>query len=591
MSVYQSHLELPQYGYDMVVATTEEAINATIKQYLLNYDGQEFIACYIQPDPRKQEFVPIAYDEVVKIAGMDPFSIPDSDFQNEKEKQAAQNLFDAMFAFGFKADMGLPEGFPLEDIPGIILFDEAGSQVTYNLFFKNMTMLNIEVLRGNFFLWENVSQKYTTNSSDPWVFQFRVKLDLNADNTGSVFGTLPEAVQKKVKNLNPDSAFSVQQLYLDLNTAQLTSDPVIKGVDKTSWAYHYLSVIFIQNYYETLKSGSVSPANPNGNFLLGYAIQPVSPNGASPSIIPTDLNIMISPYYDEQNKVSKEYNKYTLNYLVMSKGNRMPPSTAFIWNWVEDLKYNGVMAIKKNIFSGFLEQLLSPSLQGICLIPVVSMDVKFTKINWACYFKQDPDTVRFSLIDDNTSRVLSLDYYKEASDSDTFVPNWGNISTKVNIASDIYLESNIIRSVTTATVYIHINIEGGVTEGNVVKYKTETCYEIGVDAYGSLNAKMAPGSPAFTDLSDKINPNGWSKFVTLGEINGVIDQIQTYWSVLKEFMIGHDRAIETMLNNSGVWVFPGGKTFVFKDVVFSNFQDLTAQITYIDPEDSALFKI
>lgn len=591
MSIYQSHLDQPQYGYDMVVATTEEAINATIKQYLLNYEGKEFIACYIQPDPRKAEFQQIDYDKVVKIAGMDPFSIPDTEFQNKEQEEAAQRLFDAMFAFAFKADMGLPEGYPIENIPDIVLFNKIGAEVGYNLFFKNMTLLNIAVLRGGFFDWQNVSQGYSNKSVDPWVFQFRVNLDLSADGTGSVFSTLPTEVQNKVKNLNPDSAFSVQQLFLDLNTAQLTSEPVISGVEDSSWAYHYLTVIFIQNYYRTLQAGSVSASNPNGNFLLGYTIQPVVPNENTPSIIPTDLNIMISPNYGPDNKPSKDFGKYTLNYLVMSKGNRMPPSLAFDWNWVEDTRYNGVMSIKKNIFTEFLYNMLSPALQPICIVPVCYVHCNLKGVEWSCYFEPNKEQIKYERIDDKTSRVLSLRYSQYQKDSDTFVPFWGEINATVTIDSDIYLEGNKIRSVTSATVHIYILIEGGVTAGDVVKYTTETSYEIGVDAYGSLNAKMTPESPKFVDTSEKLNPKFWSRFVTLGQINNLINQIENSWEPLKKFLIGHDRAIETMLNNSGVWVFPGGKTFVFKDVSFSNFQDLTAQITYIEPENSALFKI
>ncbi len=64
---------------------------------------------------------------------------------------------------------------------------------------------------------------------------------------------------------------------------------------------------------------------------------------------------------------------------------------------------------------------------------------------------------------------------------------------------------------------------------------------------------------------------------------GVIDGLRKDMEPMKEFLKGFDRQIEQMLNGSGVWVFPGGKTFVIKDVHFSNFQDLTAHLTYVEP--------
>jgi hypothetical protein len=38
-----------------------------------------------------------------------------------------------------------------------------------------------------------------------------------------------------------------------------------------------------------------------------------------------------------------------------------------------------------------------------------------------------------------------------------------------------------------------------------------------------------------------------------------------------------------MLNSSSSWVFPGGKTFAFKNVQFSDNKDLVCEITYVDP--------
>ncbi len=366
MSTYESHLNESRYGYDMVVAVTQRAVDATIKQFLQNFEGKEFIACYqLNPDFDKDPYLPMDLDKVVAIAEMDPFSIPDTKDQDPAQRAAADRLYDAFFAFAFKAKMGIPEGFPISKIPSTIIFNKAGAEVTYNLYFRNMTILNIEERRG--YQWQNLSQSYDDDSSVPWVFQFRVSLDFSTNN--SVFANLPKSVQDKVKNLNPDSSFSVQQLYLDLNTAQLTSDPVIIGLKPGSPVEFTLNKVFIRNYYDELKKGSVSPTNPNGNFLLGYGILPTKPSTSNPSIIPTDLAISVSPFYDDNTTlhVSDQFENYTLNYLVMTKGATMPPPYPFAWNWdasqVRD--YHGVMSIRKEVFTQFLSNLLSPLAEKI----------------------------------------------------------------------------------------------------------------------------------------------------------------------------------------------------------------------------------
>jgi hypothetical protein len=587
MTGKQSNLSLPQYGYDLVVSTTQESINATMKQFLDKFEGKEFISCYVSQEQSDGTYtdVPGDYNQLSQIAGMDLFSIPTTN-QTPDQKAAADKAYDNNFSFAFKATMGLPD-FPLESIPNVIILDKGSVLVTYNLFFKDFKILNAEPQRRGY-SWTNLSQ---TDASVPWVFQFNVNLDLNSSD--SAFSHLPESVQRKVKNLNPDSAFSVQQLYLDLNTAGLESAPTVVGLGPTSTAYIYLTRVFINSYFKQLKEEqSKDPANPDGNILLGYSIKPTQPSTKSSSIIPTDLTFMVSPFRDENGVPTKNYDLYTLNYLVMSDNHHMPASVEFGWNWVEkseESDYAGTMTIKKGIFASFLNQQLSPSLQSVCLIPNCSINVNLVKIDWTWGYTQETTRQTYQVVNDGTSKVLTFSYSKSASDSENYGWNWGNITLTNSLQSDIYLENNLLKTVTTATAYVHINVEGGVTEGNFVKYQTETSYQIGVEQSGNLVVTLATGSPKFSDISDNIDPSGWSEFVTLGEIDDVVNNVKNFWTGLKDFLDNHDQAILAMLRGSGVWVFPGGKTFLFKDINFSDYQDLVAHVIYVDPEESSLF--
>jgi hypothetical protein len=57
----------------------------------------------------------------------------------------------------------------------------------------------------------------------------------------------------------------------------------------------------------------------------------------------------------------------------------------------------------------------------------------------------------------------------------------------------------------------------------------------------------------------------------------------TLQNVLTGFMDGFDDSINGVINSSQSFVFPGGNTFAFKDVVFSDGQDLISHITYVQP--------
>ncbi len=581
MSAIQSNLSDPRYGYDMDVAVTQDSINATLKLFLDKFESHEFIRCYVyekNPETGKGQYVCKNFDEIVAEVGMNPFDIPDG-----SDNEFVQKLYEMKFGFAFRATMGLPTEFPLSDLPDIVELNKGNSMVTYNLVCREFQILNLANNFGDI-TWTNISQ---AQQPQPWVFTFLVDLDLRSSD--SAFAYLPEDVKQAVKNLCPDSMFSVQQLYLDLNTAGLESSPRISGIDPTSETYIYLTKIFINGYFKKIQEDNQSGENPDGNFLLGYTIKPSAP-GSDPSIIPTDLNFLTSPYYDQSGQETQNYPLYTLNYLVMTENHKMPVAVPFSWNWVdEDMvsSYNGVMAVRKEIFRSYLNKLLSPTLDSVCLIPSTKIECTNDPVKCFKYklgAKEDKTSKSFTLVNDGSDKVLQFSFSKKDSDKKDFCWfNWSNIEMKYSLSSDIYFTGNIIRMVSVASMYIHLNIDAGVVEGDIVKYKVETDYELGVDSYGNLTVFMPEGSPKFTDQSEKIDPNWWAKFISLGTIDSFIDDVKGYLEVMKSFLTGHQNQILHMLTGSKAWVFPGGKTFVFKNVEFSDFQDLTANVTYAEP--------
>src|SRR3954471_21987250 len=103
MSVSQSNLSDPHYGFDLVVAVTQASINATLKQLMAGLAAPEVIVCYVFDD--NNNLVPIPYQTLVANAkGSDPFRVPDG--ADPSTDPDLINLAAANFAGAVKARLG-----------------------------------------------------------------------------------------------------------------------------------------------------------------------------------------------------------------------------------------------------------------------------------------------------------------------------------------------------------------------------------------------------------------------------------------------------------------------------------------------------
>ena len=101
----QSDLSSPKYGYDFVVATTQESINATMKEYLSGVAEPEVIMCYVMDTTGNPQV--IDYKALVRLANnTDPFSVPNR--ANPATDEGVQNLAGAYFMYGIKAKIAMP---------------------------------------------------------------------------------------------------------------------------------------------------------------------------------------------------------------------------------------------------------------------------------------------------------------------------------------------------------------------------------------------------------------------------------------------------------------------------------------------------
>jgi len=578
MSASQSDLSGKQYGYDMVVGVTQASVNATMEEWLSKVQYEPVIMGYkFNPeaaDPKKPYYPISDWQGFVSELGFDPFTLPNNTPATDPKMA---KLMQEYFAFAFKAEIGLPD-FPLSEIPPVISLNKEGSYVTYNMVNKVFQVIGIESPPYGERYWLNASQ---SEDQEVWDFQFTVDMDLREDNITNHFHNLPPNTQNIIKNLGEDM-FSVQQLYLDLNTAALSNSYTIKGIDPTSTIYQMLCNVYFEEYFKTLVA--------DGGIMLGYSVKASKPFSDDVSLIPTDLNFEVSAY-KENNQQTSDFDAYTLNYLIMSEGHAMKVPVPFTWNWVEKdniSKKAGVMAVNRNTFTAFLADKLTSSLGYLAQKPDCHFHVNCIKASIKTSFSRDPASQHFQTQGGGTT-LLTYSYSSSDKSSDTQYcgvwENWGNWKINYTSSCSVSVSGTVITVNANVNAHCHLNVDGGVTSGNWASYATTTTYTVGVTPDGSL--VVTQNEPTVQDNSQKPDPNFWSKFISAGTIDGCVNDIKNFLQpLLQNYATGFSNDIAYMLNGSNGWTFPGGKTYAFTGVQFSDYQDLVADLLYVTPQVS-----
>ncbi len=580
MSATGSNLSSPKYGYDLVCATTQRAINATMKRFLSAFNGTQFSACYVY-DPQSKKTVEASLATITSQIGGDPFTIPHGATQANDMVSKLYNT--CKFQFAFRAKMGISASTPVSAIPNIVILNMGNSMVSYQLFCAEFQVINLQT--GYDISFSNLSQP----AVKPWTFLFTVSLDFRAGEP-NFFNSLPQSIQNQVKNINPNSMFSVQQLYLDLNTAGLQTAASIEGLERPSEAYIYLTKAFINQYWYAVNAGGKG-------CILGYVIRPTTPNLRTPSIIPTDLGIEISPHLDANGKPSGNFDLYTINYLVMSRGARMPPPVPFSWNWVEadeQADFHGVMSIRRDIFVDFLAELVNPGLAPLNYVTTCELTHDHNTYHILYYAQLTTIPIAFSKVAapvadaDGYTRALTLSVSRPQHDDSMQESHSTSIHGDFNysISGDVAFKGPDIRIRLNVVLYVQFNIHElgvrwGKTDQNVVDYWINAHYQLTTTPDGRLIVV-----PRY-DNKDNAPPFSWEGGGIV-DTSGIRDYVRHFASEvlkprLETAMQSYEKRIADMLNHSHAWVFPGSSTFSFKKAAFSDQLDLMAYITYADP--------
>ncbi|MEM7216012.1 MAG: hypothetical protein AAF423_10755 [Pseudomonadota bacterium] len=559
-----SDLSNAKYKYDLVVGTTADAINASMKMWLYKNAPAAKEIWYQQ----KETGGPIT--PMKPIAGVDPFKY-------KTDAKIPDSLSKSDFAFAIKAGFGLPRGVSPLDVPDVINLTSQRQQVDYNMFFNTFTIVTLEWGRRGY-AWKN----FTQPNGKPYIFKYKVDMNMNAADPTSKFSDLPPETQRMLQNYNTSSMYSVQQLFLDLNNAGLQSVPTISGVPSNSPVIRTLEDDFINTYWKDL--------NKSKQFVLGYAVH-ANNRTTSASIQPTSLNYQVVPYYDSNGNPTDDTGMYTLNYLSMTENRPLTVGAAFPWNWVDKnhvADYHGAMAVRRDVFGHFLSEKISPYLRYVCIEPYSNIDV------YAAGFKSK---VRYSLSEASGqqfkstasgAKILEFSYSKESKSHDKS----GLISGHFNITSTASGSITISGNKITMEVKSDVNMDldngdifgVGKVSGRCGSYNSKTIWDVTVDAHGQVNVTPEKGYPKITVLGPDYDEGAFSK---IDGTHHVGENLGGFYQNMSSAMKTFNTLVRDYLNSTGgKWIFPGGNTFVFKDAAFSNDQDFVTHITYADPSTS-----
>ena len=574
-SYLSSNLSDPKYSYDLVVGVTERSINATMKEFLYKYQdsgsSKPVEAWYKSSDDPGDD----GLHEMDPIAGFDPFAIESGVYKAE-QGPLSDAILDSDFSFAIRTTMGLPRGLDPSRIPDIVRLDQGSDKVSYFLFFQDFELAYLEWKRHGY-----VYHRLTQNpGDDPFVFHCHVDLRFGEAGSNTKYDNLPEEVQKALKNLDPNTMFSVQQLYLDLNSVGLQDLPTLSGIPTDSGVQSQLNQYF-QSYWDALGGGDGS-----AKFTLGYAaIDRSAPDPNKPSIQPTSLDFMVVPYHPQAGE-DPDAGSATLNYLMNSENRPLKRGGEFAWNWVDQSDvgdFSGAMAVSRTRFAEHLGRLLSGTLQPLCYTADAYFSIKDLGLSAKAGINFSPSTSPpTSKVSPTGSEILTLSFESHDRDSDKVGLQSGSLDATYNLDADVSLSEREISFHARAALEFDLDwdLGKGDSKGTAGGSEMTATFVVSVGPGGALSVKLKE-EPKITEVPKSVSEGAFAS------VDHVTDFVNALNEGIKELTAGMAQLgtdIEKMLNSSGnKWIFPGGRTFLFKNAAFSNSQDLVVHIIYADP--------
>ncbi|MBV8526173.1 MAG: hypothetical protein JOY71_29375 [Acetobacteraceae bacterium] len=589
MGASQSNLSDPHFGFDLVVAVTQASVNATLKQLMAGLTAPEVIVCYVYDN--NNNLVPIDYKTLVANAkGSDPFNVPDK--SPAATNKDLINLTAANFAGGVKAALGLPD-MPLANIPAIAtLGNGSAAPVLFNLLCSEFQITGFEYGPRGSATWINQSQP--TGSGSPWYFSANVFLNnVTVDPSSPV----PPAVRQRIVDLQHQvqNAFTIQKLFLDLDTATPLSQPTIQGIPQGWAVWNLISSIFLGAYFKQLRQ--------NGDPVLSYSFTLHAPRPTTLELgsVSRECSLLLANGKPITNPTPTQLNATALVY-IGSQVTTPPTPVPFPWNWVELSEvgaFSGVQAVRRDVFFVYFAKLINPEVASLCLATNVQMSHsgENVSVSYSSSGSSSPQSFRpISPIGkpaaDGFTDVMSLSFasnsHGDAETDSKLAEIWGDYNYSLN--GKVAVKGNQIRITVQAAAYLsfsHREVFVNYTDLGGANYYDKTLtvlYQISVDQNGALQVTQTNHTDNHSTPWN-FNPQGLLGITGCenGLKQGVTQVEQQLANYIDRAFTGYVDTMTATINGYRAWVFAGNDAFTFKNLLFSTSLDLIAQLTYVNP--------
>ncbi|MDI1257395.1 MAG: hypothetical protein PSV16_14975 [Flavobacterium sp.] len=555
MSANQSDLSASKYGYDFVVATTQRSINNSIRDYLWN-TSFNLMKVYWNQDPVTNAPVRVSYEDLmVQTNGTDPLDVPS--YSEGPPSQDIINIENSMFYFAFEAMVGIPDGMDESDVPDLITFNNDQS-VLFKQICSTLKIASCEFSRSGM-TFSNISQP----DDDPWLFVSTVPLSNQSANSDEVPKNVNDTLAQLNKQYGPN-AFSVQQLVYNFDNAAIESSPSIASLIPGSDIDIVVSEVLVSTYFEEVKAA--------GQPVLNYNIVQ-NPQAITPaSLNMTALELEISDYDPGSTQVSQQdiQDLSTLNYLCAVDGKRIPPPVKFDWNWVEaNEEFDGIVSVNRNSFAGNIEAQLDPYVTKNCNTPVISVypDGLECKYSWdmasGTPTKSKPST---------GAEVLDYSFYAYSEDGAGLGDFMGTMAVSDSFSLSVTFSGNTIQIAQSIEIRIDMRVGLDSESWSPVRKTITDTYTLGVDNYGQLTAALVSVPKDTSEATPQ--QGGIRDFFT--NFNDIVSDATTWAS-----SVANTSFMDIPVDVVQQFVFPGGNTFSYHNVLFSENQDLTSSINYL----------
>lgn len=557
MSAQQSYLSQAGLGYDIVFATTQDSINYIMKDYLLNGTFPVITKYYVKDTSGNP--VEIAYDQLMLLTNnIDPLNI--AACNNSGNNNASLNaLYSAGFLHAYKAQLGIPDCLG-DLLDQQIINLNADNTVDFNLLCNNFQVVDATYAASSAFIsaYANTSQ-----TEAAWIFTYNVPLQHVINNSN-----LPATVQQQVNNLG-NTAFSVKQLMFDFANPAMVTPLSIPGIFPSSVIYKTLNSLFASQYFGAMQN--------YGAPSLNYSI---TQEAADPSTLTiTDMTFQADLFTDPTSgqpvtdTTDARVGLATLNYECATNGNKLPAAKSMSWNWLDAVSdesvYHGALSISRTAFRNYMQAQLAAYVASNCYMPKISVANVNGADVWS--FSLTPSATVDSPDDDGGAAILHYEYMREARAFST-VDSYKWVELICEFDLQVVLTENTI--VISRTLLLNFSSNIPATFCNVwILSKTYTqTYEMNVFHDGTILLNALP--PSIVDLSKELGST--TAGLSDQDLENLLLSVEAYSQSLSSATF-----TEVPLGIAQKFVFPGGNTFSFKDIFFSDNFDLAGHITYL----------